>query len=115
MTIVHLARRSDWDAGQRSGEYRTSTRGVTVDDVGFIHASFPHQLAAVAEFAYADTDEELCVLVMDEDTIRAAGTPVMIEDGGCGERYPHIYGPIDPAWVTDVLPARFGEDGRFRF
>lgn len=35
------------------------------------------------------------------------------EDGGDGTLYPHVYGPIDPAWVTEVRPARFDESGRF--
>lgn len=115
MTILHLARRTDWDAAKRVGEYRVSTLGATLDDVGFIHASFPHQLATVAETFYADTSDALCVLEIDEDAIRAAGTPVVVEDGGGGEQFPHIYGPIDPAWVTDVRPAGFGDDGRFEF
>lgn len=115
MAILHIASRIDWDAAQRSGEYRISTRGATIDQVGFIHASFPSQLVAVAEFLYADLEDELCVLVMDEHTIRAAGTPVAIEDCGDGAAFPHIYGPIDPAWVTDVRPASFDGDGRFQF
>lgn len=114
MTILHLARRADWEAAQRSGEYRISTRDATLDDVGFIHASFPHQLATVAECAYADADDELCVLVMDETAIRAAGTPVEVEDCGDGDAFPHIYGPIDPVWVTEVRTAGF-ENGRFEF
>jgi uncharacterized protein (DUF952 family) len=39
---------------------------------------------------------------------------VVEEDGGTGELFPHVYGPIDPAWVVDVLPAGFDEGGRFR-
>lgn len=115
MTILHLARRVDWNDAQSSGEYRISTRGATIDQVGYIHASFPDQLATVAEAIYADADDEFCVLVMDEEAIRAAGTPVVVEDCGCGQSYPHIYGPIDPAWVTEVRPASFTADGQFRF
>lgn len=114
-TILHLARRADWDAALTSGSYRVSTRGATLDQVGFIHASYPHQVAAVAEFVYADDDAELCVLVLDSDAIRAAGTPVRDEDGGDGTAYPHIYGPIAPAFVTDVRPAGFDAEGRFSF
>lgn len=115
MTILHLALRTDWVDAQRGGEYRVSTLGRTLDDVGFIHASYPHQLAAVAETFYSRAGGTLCVLVMDEETIRAAGTPVVVEDDGSGEEFPHIYGPIDPAWATEVRPATFGEDGRFQF
>lgn len=100
--VWHLAHRSDWQAAVTSGSYRTSTRGASLDEVGFIHGSRPHQLAPVAELVYADDDQDLCVLVMDEQTIRSSGVDVREEDGGDGELYPHIYGPIDPAWVRDV-------------
>ena len=113
MTILHIARRADWDEALRSGSYRVSTLGATLDRVGFIHGSFPDQVAQVAEFLYADEDDELCVLVLDEDAIRAAGTEVRLEDGGDGTLYPHVYGPIDPAWVVDVRAAGFDEAGRF--
>ncbi|MFI2753455.1 DUF952 domain-containing protein [Cellulomonas sp. P22] len=114
-TILHLARRADWDAALASGSYRVSTRGATLDQVGFIHASYPHQLAAVAELVYADDTAELCVLVLDREALLAAGTPVRDEDGGGGTAYPHVYGPIDPAFVTDVRTAGFDAEGRFSF
>ena len=115
MAILHVAHRADWEAALAEGSYRVSTRGASLDDVGFIHASYPHQLAVVAEFVYAGDEAELCVLVLDPGLIRAAGTPVLDEDGGDGELYPHVYGPIEPTFVTDVLPARFDTDGAFRF
>jgi uncharacterized protein (DUF952 family) len=84
MTILHLAHRDDWERALATGEYRTSTRGATLDDVGFIHASYPDQLPRVAD-----------------------------EDGGDGEPCPHIYGPIRPRWVVEVRPAGFDERGAF--
>ena len=107
--------KSDWHAALASGSYRTSTRGTSLDDVGFIHASAPNQLRVVAEFVYADCDDALVVLVMDDDAIRATGTAVLYEDGGDGELYPHIYGPILPSDVTEILPAGFDFQGRFTF
>ncbi|HEY8790787.1 MAG TPA: DUF952 domain-containing protein [Actinopolymorphaceae bacterium] len=96
---------------------RTGSRlaGATLDDVGLIHASAPGQLRTVAEFAYASCEDALVVLVMDDDAIRATGTPVRYEDGGDGELYPHIYGPIRTAFVTGILPAGFDSDGHFTF
>jgi len=113
VTIQHLAHRSDWDAAPVSGEYRTSTRGRSLDDVGFIHASYPHQLAEVAEFVHAGDDAELVVLVVDEGRARADGVDVIDEDGGNGELYPHIYGAIRPDWVIDIRPAWFDSEGAF--
>lgn len=116
MAILHLAHREDWDAAVAAGDiYDISTRGASREDVGFIHASYAHQLSAVAEFVYAGDTAELCVLVLDAAAIRAAGTAVVDEDGGDGELYPHIYGPIEPGFVTEVRPAAFDAAGRFHF
>lgn len=115
MAIFHLARRADWDAAVASGSYEVSTRGARLADVGFVHASYAHQLGPVAEAVYAGEDAELCVLVLDPDLIRAAGTAVVDEDGGDGELYPHVYGPLVPSFVTDVRPATLDDDGRLRF
>jgi uncharacterized protein (DUF952 family) len=111
--ILHVTRRSDWDAAVAAGTYRWSTRGRTYEDVGFIHASSRAQLPAVASAVFADETGELCVLLLEAGTITAAGTDVRYEDGGNGELYPHVYGPIDPAWVADVVPAHIRSDGSF--
>ncbi|MCB7137525.1 DUF952 domain-containing protein [Cellulosimicrobium marinum] len=115
MEILHLAHREDWEAALRGGAYRVSTRGASLDDVGYVHASYPHQLAAVAEAVYAGDEADLCVLVLDTAAIRAAGTRVVDEDGGHGELYPHVYGPIEPPFVRSVLPAGFDDAGRLRW
>ncbi|NTW41744.1 MAG: DUF952 domain-containing protein [Cellulomonadaceae bacterium] len=114
MAIFHLAHRDDWDAALISGTYEISTLGARLEEVGFIHASYAHQLGPVAEFVYAQDEAELCVLVLDPAAIRAAGTHVVDEDGGDGLLYPHIYGPIRPSFVTEVRPAAFDAEGRFR-
>ena len=113
MEIWHLAHRDHWERAVEVGAYRVSTRGASLEQVGFIHASLPEQLQAVAEFIHADDPAELCVLILDADRIRDSGTEVKFEDGGTGEHYPHIYGAIDPSWVIDVLPAGFDAAGRF--
>ena len=115
MVIFHLAHRDEWNAAAAEGRYEISTRGATLDQVGFIHASYAHQLRAMAESVYAGDEGELCVLVLDPTAIRAAGTRVVDEDGGDGELYPHVYGPIEPTFVTEVRPAGFDAAGRFRF
>lgn len=113
MTILHLALQSDWEAALGSGEYRTSTRGATLDQVGYIHASYPEQLTGVAEFVYAGSDAALCVLVIDERRVAAAGVRIVEEDGGDGGLYPHIYGPLRPEFVIEVIPAAFDAQGAF--
>ncbi|GAA3797268.1 DUF952 domain-containing protein [Cellulomonas soli] len=115
MQIFHLTHRDDWNAALVHGTYAISTRGASLQDVGFVHASYAHQLGPMAEFVYARDDAELCVLVLDPSAIRAAGTHVVDGDGGDGELYPHIYGPITPEFVTEVRPAWFDAEGRFHF
>lgn len=115
MEILHLAQRADWDEALVSGQYRISTRGASLDDVGFIHASTRDQLPHVARLVHGDDTAELCVLVLDSETVQSAGTDVRLEDGGDGQMYPHIFGPIRPEWVREVLPAVFGPDGELRF
>jgi uncharacterized protein (DUF952 family) len=110
--VLHLAHRVDWDASRESGEYRVSTRGSTLDEVGFIHASNLEQLVAVAELFYADDPEPLVILALDDQGIQDSGIDIRYEDGGNGQLYPHIYGPILCEMVTDVYPV-WMDAGRF--
>jgi uncharacterized protein (DUF952 family) len=109
MTILHIAHASDWAAALDTGEYRVSTRDASLEEVGFIHASRGQQVSVVATFVYPDDPEELVVLTIDE-----TGLDVRDEDGGDGELFPHVYGPIPVASVTTVSPAHF-DDGIFTF
>jgi len=47
--IFHIATATDWAAAQASGSYTTSTRGVSVLDEGFIHASREDQWEGVRD------------------------------------------------------------------
>ena len=85
-----------------------STRGISLDQQGYIHCSLPHQLRGVAEAIYAGVDE-LVVLVIDEATLHAE---VRFEDGGSGYFFPHIYGPLPVTSVTEVIPVARDVSGR---
>ena len=45
--IFHIATVADWDEARRQGRYTTSTRGRTLAEEGFIHASRGDQWQAV--------------------------------------------------------------------
>jgi uncharacterized protein (DUF952 family) len=64
--LFHLADRDEWRAAAAAGEYRISTRGVTLAEQGFIHCSRAHQVRGVAEQYYADADN-LVLLVIDRE------------------------------------------------
>jgi len=97
--ILHLAIPGDWNAARDSGEYRISTRGLDLDEVGFVHCSTPDQMEFVANTFYDDLDE-LIVLTIDPDSV---GSPVRWEPPvpGSEELFPHVYGPLP----LDAIPA----------
>jgi glutathione S-transferase len=99
--LFHLALRSDWDDARRTGAYTTSTRGVSLDDEGFIHCSYAHQVEATARRFYDDLDE-LILLTVDPASVQAR---IVAEPPfpGAPERFPHVYGPIP---VEAVIESR---------
>ncbi len=100
MHIFHIATQSDWDAAVRTGSYDTSTRGRSLAEEGFIHASTRDQVQPVFERYYADAPEPLVLLTIDVDRLTA---PVRVEPVG-EATYPHIYGPINTGAVVDAQP-----------
>jgi uncharacterized protein (DUF952 family) len=102
MRIYHLATRSDWDQAEERGEYTTSTRGVSLEQEGFIHASRVDQWEGVRDRFYADIDEPLVLLEIDTELL---DVPVVEEPPAPGieETFPHIYGPLKPAAVVSVV------------
>lgn len=102
--LLHLALQGDWKHARRTGEYRTSTLGLTLEQQGFIHLSFPNQLATVAAAHYAEVSEPLVVLEIDRT---ALGSAVAVEPGDDGgDLFPHLYGPLPVAAVVRVRPVR---------
>ena len=98
MQIFHIATAADWAEAQRTGPYTTSTRGVTLEQEGFIHAARREQVRPVWRRFYADAGEPLVLLVIDPDRL---GAEVRVEPVGA-DTYPHVYGPIEPAAVVEV-------------
>lgn len=110
--LLHLALAEDWAAAEHDGDYRVSTRGLRLEQQGFIHLSFPHQIAGVAQAFYRDAGE-LVVLEVDESRL---DQDVVVEPGtGApdGELFPHLYGALPVAAVIAVRSAGFDDAGRF--
>lgn len=102
--IYHLAESEHWLRAQPDGIYDRSTRNKSLADVGFIHCSFREQVHGVAEFVYGDFAGQLLLLEMDLDRLEAAGLTVLVEDGGNGQDFPHIYGALPVELVDQVVP-----------
>ena len=67
--LFHITERAVWLEAVPAGDYRMSTRGVTLEQEGYIHCSLRHQLRGVAEYLYGDADD-LVVLVIDSTKVR---------------------------------------------
>ena len=98
--IFHLAMPDDWAAAFVTGEYRMSTRGMTLDEVGFIHCSTRDQIEDTANRFYGDVDQ-LVVLTIDPTLVPS---PIVHEPPGpdLDTLFPHIYGPLPVAAVNQA-------------
>lgn len=99
MAIYHLAQQSHWEAAQRSGSYRQSTVGRTLEQEGYVHASSAEQWPVARRRFYAAVDEPLVLLEIDEAALSAE---VVREPGhpASNELFPHVYGPIELSAVV---------------
>lgn len=97
--VLHLAEVAHWDEALRTGEYRWSTIGRTLEEEGFIHCSTPAQLAGVLARYYRSYAGDLVLLTLDPALLSA---PLRwdVVNPVTGERFPHVYGPITPDAVT---------------
>ena len=109
--FLHLTTKQAWEDAVIVGTYAISTKGKTLSQVGFIHASFPNQLEDVARFVFTGSTEELVVLHLDINKLEANGLVVRIEDGGNGKMFPHIYGVIPCELVDKVTAAHMSANG----
>ncbi|HWF83075.1 MAG TPA: DUF952 domain-containing protein [Streptosporangiaceae bacterium] len=112
MIIYHIAFEADWSLAAQTGEYRVSTRGRTLAEQGFIHASDAHQVAGVANVIYRQ-DDGLVVLEIDAAKLRPEVRYESVPDSG--ELFPHIYGPLNVDAVVAIVPLTRGPDGSFAF
>jgi len=103
--ILHITKREKWEQGKLAGVYR----GDTLDSKGFIHCSTPRQVIKVANALFR-AQKELVLLCIESDKVRAE---IRYEGCGGGERYPHIYGPLNIDAVIRVLDFEPGENGVF--
>jgi glutathione S-transferase len=110
--IYHIAVAADWARACQDGQYTISTRGRTLAEEGFIHASTAGQVALVANSFYQG-EPDLLLLVIDADRvaeeIRYEPVP------GQAQPYPHIYGPLNIDAVIQTRPFRPAPDGQFSF
>lgn len=103
--LFHLAELDHWAAAQQTGRYTMSTLGRTLADEGFIHASHEHQWPATRERFYGAVAQDLVLLEIDP-TMLSAKVVEEVGNPATGERFPHIYGPIEVSAVVDTQRLR---------
>jgi glutathione S-transferase len=102
--LYHLTLAEDWRQAKRQGFYPWSTRGMTHEQVGFVHASWRHQVAATYGRFYADASD-VVLLALDPQAIANAGVPILQEPApDTGEWFPHLYGPLPMGAVVLADP-----------
>jgi glutathione S-transferase len=106
--LYHLALADEWRQARTNGVYARSTRGLGLEQVGFIHASYAHQLAATYARFYGDAGP-VVLLTIDPGRLEQAGVAVRAEPGGStpeagAELFPHLYGPLPLTAVLTAAP-----------
>ena len=96
--LFHLALAEDWSQAERCGHYSTSTRGLSVEQVGFIHLSWRDQIPDTFQRFYADAGD-VRLLTVDPMQIQA---PLRADAVPSGELFPHLYGALPVEAVTSV-------------
>ena len=105
--VFHVALAADWAAAREAGDYRVSSLGRTLEEEGFLHASYAHQWAGVLAAYYSEVQEPLVLLEIDPDLL---DVPLVVEapagsEPGAAE-FPHLYGPLAVDAVVAVTPLR---------
>jgi glutathione S-transferase len=101
--LYHLALEEDWQQARRDGVYSRSTRGKSLEEVGFLHASWSHQVEPTWQRFYGD-GPELRLLVIDPTRLEPAGIPLLEEPApGSEELFPHLFGalPIEAVLLAE--------------
>lgn len=115
--IFHIVETAHWLVADTAGSYEQSTRGLSLEQVGFIHCSAWEQVVPTAQLFYADVDQPLVVLEIDVEALSAADVEVRWEHASPGDSlsplFPHIYGALPTSCVCRVLAATFDAKGAF--
>lgn len=103
--IFHITQAAAWEAAARDGSYAADS----LASEGFIHLSTRAQLLWVAERFYKG-QPGLVLLAVDPARLTAE---LRYEESEPGQRFPHLYGPLNLDAVAAVYPFAPGPAGSF--
>lgn len=90
--VFHVAERAVWQRAELANTYPWSSRGISYERAGFVHCSFPEQLAGSRTTWFADVaDADLVTVQLDP---RRLPGPIVVESG-----FPHLFGQLRPGDV----------------
>jgi uncharacterized protein (DUF952 family) len=101
--LFHITSRGAWEAARPSGSYSTDR----LSSEGFIHLSTSQQWRRVARDRYSGHDD-LVLLRIDGELL---SSEVRFETAD-GDRFPHLYGPLEVAAVIEATEFAVSPDGR---
>jgi uncharacterized protein (DUF952 family) len=102
---LHLVPEDTWDAQDPGVPYLPAAYPRD----GFVHCTDGDaEMVVVANRFYAADPRSFLLLTID---LERTGSPWRFDDPG--QRYPHVYGPIDPASVVEVRRMARSDDGAF--
>ncbi len=104
-TILHITKGTQWEEAKSINIYR----GDTLESEGFIHCSTPQQVIKVAN-TFFKSQKGLVLLCIESNKVEAE---IKYEGVETGERFPHIYGPLNINAVVQVLKFEPEKDGLF--
>ncbi len=107
--IYHLSTPEEWQRAQQAGDYRSSSRGQTLDEVGFIHCSRLDQVPGVLARYYVGAGP---LLLLGIDPVLLT-SPWQEDEIAPGVTYPHIYGPLNLDAVVAITALSPASDGSY--
>ena len=107
--IFHITSAQEWLASEAKSHYEVDS----LKDEGFIHCSTVGQVLGVASRYYLGRDD-LVLLCIDEILVKEELLyEVSSSADSSGERYPHIYGPLNMEAIVRVVDFPPQGDGSF--
>ena len=106
--IYHIISKEEWQEAKKQGEYLP----LSLEKDGFIHCSDLDQVEGVANNLY-EGEDDLLLLAIDENEV---DPEIVYEDlYDLGEKFPHIYGPLNTETVTDAVEFSVPASGEGKF
>jgi uncharacterized protein (DUF952 family) len=95
--LYKIMSEQEWETAQAQGIYE----GSEVDRKdGFIHLSAAHQVRTTAQKHFSGRTDLLLVSVLEKNL----GKNLKWEASRGGDLFPHIYGPLQPDAISEVVP-----------